>query len=114
MADNISNIEAADNLEEPVNTVDPKEINKARKKHARTRADRLRFVEAAMSHSEGRAWFLDLLNRCRVFNQPFVDGDPHKTSFRCGELNIGNQVLSDIQDAAPDKYIVMIQEGNLR
>lgn len=111
MADKIDILEASENLEEVYDTSDPKSVNKARKKASRTRADRLRFVEAAMSHEEGRAWFYDLLNRCKVFNQPFVDGDPHKTSFKCGELNIGNQILADIMDAAPDRYSIMVQEG---
>lgn len=114
MADPIDVIEATDNLEEAIDTADPQAVNKARKKASRTRADRLRFVEAAMSHAEGRSWFFDLLNRCRVFHHPFVDGDPHKTSFRCGELNVGNQVLADIQDAAPDKYTVMVNEGRIK
>lgn len=114
MADQIDQIEAADNLVDVVDTADPKAVNRARKKAARTRADRLRFVEAAMGTEEGRAWYFDLLNRCRVFNQPFTDGDPHKTSFKCGELNIGNQVLADILDAAPDKFVTMNTEGRNR
>jgi hypothetical protein len=112
MGDRIATIEATDNLEQSYDTSDPAAVNKQRKKDSRTRANRLKFVQAAMSHEEGRAWFHNLLTRCRVFNHPFVSGDPHATSFRCGELNIGNQILGDIQEAAPDKYIVMIEEGS--
>lgn len=97
--------------EEFVDTADKEQVNKARKKSARTRAERLEFIKAAMSVEPGRSWFYDLLVRCRCFNQPFIAGDPHATSFRCGELNIGNMVLDDIQTAAPEDYLKMITEN---
>lgn len=111
MVDEVRVIQAEDETREDYDTSDPKMVNKARKKAARTRADRLEFVKASMEFEQGRAWFFDILNRCRVFGMPYIAGDTHGTSFRCGELNIGNQILSDIQDAAPSKYITMIQEN---
>jgi GrpB-like predicted nucleotidyltransferase (UPF0157 family) len=110
MADSISNIEAAENLEEVYDTSDPKAVNKARKKASRTRADRLRFVAAGMEHEEGRSWFYDHLNRCHIFNRSF-DPDPYVHAYKAGEVNVGLQLLLDIQDAAPDKYLVMITEN---
>lgn len=110
MSDQIKVIEAEDNLEQPYDTSDTEQVVRAKKRSARTRADRLEFVRAAMSHEQGRAWFYDLLNKCKVINTPFTD-DPYRTAFKCGEQNIGLQVLSDIQDAAPELYIVMVKEA---
>ena len=91
-------------------TSDPQEVNKAKKRASRTRADRLRFVEAAMTTKEGRAWFYDLLVRCKTISTPFVE-DPYRSAFNQGMQNIGLQVLSDIQDSAPNEYIKMITEN---
>lgn len=114
MADSIQQDQAANELDESYDTSDPKAVNTARKKSARTRADRLQFIQAAMLHEQGRAWYYDILKRCHIFNQPYVIGDPHGTSFKCGELNIGIQILADIQDAAPDKYILMVTENKTK
>lgn len=103
--------QAEEEQAEAYDTSDPSQVNKARKKAARTRADRLEFIKAAMSVEQGRAWFYDILNRCHILRQPFVAGDPHSTSFRCGEMNIGAMILDDIQTAAPDDYIKMVREN---
>lgn len=113
MVDEVQVNKANEEAEEAYNTSDPAQVNKARKRAARTRADRLEFVKAAMDVEQGRAWFYDLLARCRVFNLPF-NADPYITAFKCGELNVGNQVLSDIQDANPDQYVRMVREGRNR
>ncbi len=109
MVDVVKVNEANEAAEETYNTSEPEQVNKARKKYARTRADRLHFVSAAMTTEQGRAWFYDILIRCKVFNTPFTN-DPYDTAFKCGTQNIGLQVLDDIQTAAPKEYTLMIQE----
>lgn len=99
--------------EQTVDTSDPIEVNKARKKDARTRADRLHFVQAAMTTEQGRAWFYDLLLFTKVIKTPF-DEDPYRTAFLCGQQNVGLRVLSDIQVSAPEEYLMMIQENKTR
>lgn len=107
-------LEANEPAEQSYDTSDPEAVNKKSKRSARTRADRLEFVKAAMQHPQGRAWFYDTILRCRVFNNPFNADDQHTTSFRCGELNIGLQILDDIQTAAPEKYTLMISENKTK
>lgn len=96
--------------EETVDTSDPQAVNKSKKRAARKRADRLKFIEAAMGLEEGRAWFYDLLVFCKVFQGPF-SSDPYQTAFLCGEQNIGLRVLDDIQTAAPKQYLTMVSEN---
>lgn len=113
MADPVLINEAAEAAEESYDTSDGQAVNKARKKSARTRADRLKFVEAAMVHEQGRAWFYDVLLYCHVFKNSF-DPDPYTTAFRCGEHNIGLRILDDIQTASPDNYLKMVTENKSR
>lgn len=110
MVDKIAVNEAEEVAEETYDTSDPKAVNTIRKKAARTRADRLKFVEAAMSHEQGRAWFYDILLYCHIFRNSFED-DPYRTAFKCGENNIGLRILDDVQTAAPDNYLLMVKEN---
>lgn len=106
-----NNIAEEENKEEQFyDTSEPLQVNKAKKKAARTRADRLEFVAAAMTTPQGRAWFYDTLVRCKVFNTPFQD-DPYRTAFNCGQNTVGLMILDDIQMSAPSEYITMIKEN---
>ena len=96
--------------EEQYDTSDREQVNKARKRSARTRADRLKFVEAGMTMPEGRAWFYDFLMRCHIFSTPF-DDDPYRHAYRAGEANIGLQLLSDVQEVSAQNYVKMIAEN---
>ncbi len=111
MSDPVAENQAVEEQVEAYDTSDPVSVNKARKKSARTRADRLEFVKASMSFEQGRSWFYDQLVRCHIFQTPFISGDSHNTAFRCGEHNIGLMILDDIQTAAPTDYIKMISEN---
>lgn len=113
MTDLVEDLPQVPLIEDNYDTSDREQVNKARKKASRTRADRLKFVEAAMTMEQGRAWFYDFLIRCHVFNTPF-DDDPYRHAYRAGEANVGLQVLSDIQEAASANYIKMIQENKSR
>lgn len=112
MVDQIAVNQATEETEESYDTSDQKQVNKARKKEARKRADRLKFIEAAMSHEQGRAWFYDMLLFCKVINTPYSD-NPYDTAFKCGMQNVGLRILLDLQDAAPDRYLDMVKEARL-
>jgi hypothetical protein len=113
MVNLIKENQATEEQDADYDTSDKEQVNKVRKKYARTRADRLKFIEAAMSHEQGRAWFYDVLLFCKVFQGPFTD-DPYKTAFLCGEQNVGLRILDDIQTAAPDNYNKMISENKTK
>ena len=100
-------------IDEPVDTSDREAVNKSRKKAARTRTDRLEFIKAAMQHEQGRAWFYDVLEFCRVVATPF-SSDPYNTAFKCGMQNVGLKILADIQDASPDEYMLMVKEARTK
>lgn len=111
MVDPIKVQEAQEAQEESYDTSDNKQVNIKRKKAARTRADRLKFIQAAMQHEQGRAWFCDIINRCRVFDNTFYGEETHNTAFKLGEQNIGKMILSDVLEAAPEQYMTMMSEN---
>lgn len=113
MSDNILTEQMTSEQEETFDTSDPVSVNTARKKSARTRADRLRFIEAGMQHEQGRSWFYDVLLFCHVFKNSF-DSDPYVTAFKCGEHNVGLRILDDIQTASPENYLKMISENKTK
>lgn len=96
--------------EQSYDTSDKEQVNTARKKASRTKADRLKFIAAAMTHEQGRAWYYDILSFCKIYSGCFAD-DPYRTAFLCGQANVGARILSDIQEAAPENYLQMLKEN---
>lgn len=110
MSDPVLENQYSEQAEEAYDTSDKESVNKARKKYARKRADRLKYVQASMQFPEGRAWFYDYLVFAKVFQTAFSE-DPYKTAFNLGQQNIGLMLLDDIQTAAPKEYVLMINEN---
>lgn len=97
--------------EPPFDAADPKAVNSARKKAVRIRKKRLNFVKTMMNDPEGRLWVYDLIVNCHTFGNPLVLCDPYATHFNIGMANVGKMVLADINEAAPEKYMQMMREG---
>jgi len=90
---------------------DEKQVKKARKQAEIDKAFELDVIKGVMQTIPGRKWVYTLLNRCHIYSTPFSPGQQDVTDFKCGEQNIGNQLLADVQEAAPDLYMQMIQEA---
>lgn len=111
MGDPIQELEAKEALEKPYDAGDPEQVNTARKKAGRKKAERLRVVEALMQHEQGRRWVYEWMQACHIYGNPVVMGDPHATYFNLGQENIGKWLLSDVVAAAPDNYLLMLEEN---
>lgn len=90
---------------------DEKQVKKARKEAEHGEALKLDEIRKVMQSSPGRQWMYGLLERCHCYSTSFIAGAPDASAFREGERNIGLQLLIDIQNAAPDLYLTMIQEA---
>ena len=95
----------------PYDTADPAAVNAARKKDARKRRERLDVVAGLMDLKQGRAWMYGWMEACHIFQTSFLAGQPDATAFKEGERNIGLRILADVMAAAPEKYIVMMDEA---
>lgn len=90
---------------------DENQVKKARKQAELDNALKLDEIRKVMQSVPGRAWIYSWLERCHCFSTSFVQGFPDATAFGEGERNIGLQLLVDVQVAAPDLYLTMIQEA---
>ena len=59
-----------------------------------------------MRDERGQRFVWRLLGMTGVFRNPFTGNS--ETFFRCGEQNIGQQLMSEIHTLCPEKYIDMI------
>lgn len=64
-----------------------------------------------LSAARGRKFLFYLLGVARVGQQPFAP-NALQMSFNCGELNVGQKLLSDILSAQPEGWILMQKEAN--
>ncbi len=90
---------------------DEKQVKKARKQAEFDKALELDVIKNVMASAPGRRWIYSWLERCHIYGNTFILGAPDGTAFNCGEENIGKQLLADVQTAAPDLYLTMIQEA---
>lgn len=78
-----------------------------------TRQQRLREesdFKFIMGSKQGRRYVWRLLGMTGLFRNPFA-GEPGATAFRCGEQNIGQQVIAEIHGLCPERYIDMLKEA---
>ncbi len=90
---------------------DAKSVKDLQRSAKTTAMRRKEAVLKFMSDKEGRAWFYDLLVKCHIYRNPFST-DPIQMAFSCGEMNIGQQVLVELESADPSLYLQMIKEGH--
>lgn len=90
---------------------DEEQVEEARKKAEVTNAMKLNVLRNLMGIPAGRAWIYSVLDRCHIYGNPFVPGQADSTAFNLGEANIGRIFLADVQEAASEFYLTMLQEA---
>ena len=63
-----------------------------------------------MQQKIGRRFVFRLLSDTGVFRNPYVDGNSEGTSFKCGEMNVGQRYLASIMRLCPELFHIMIKE----
>lgn len=111
MVDPVATHQAEEEAQTPYDASDPQQVNTARKKASRKNAKRLEVVAALMQHKDGRRWIHEQLDWCHIYGNPVIPGDTHATYFNLGQENIGKRLLADVVAAAPEQYILMLQEA---
>ena len=95
------------------NATSRKDIRRAEKESQIDETMRIDFLRAAMSTTQGRAYFYDHLEFCHLFTDPFT-GDALLEAYRKGERNVGLRIFADLLAHCPDYYIQMVKEANDR
>lgn len=82
---------------------------------ARTEKDRIaKLIEIAdfrfvMSHKQGRRFVWRLLGKTGIFRSTFSDSHP-AASFMEGQRNFGLDLLKDVNEHTPERYIELLTE----
>ena len=64
-----------------------------------------------MGHKQGRRFMWRLLSLTGLHKTPYQMGSPEgDTAFRCGEQNIGQQLMAEIHTLCPERYNEMVGE----
>jgi hypothetical protein len=61
-----------------------------------------------MSDARGRRFMWRLLGLTGLYRNPFTGNS--ETFFRCGSMSIGQNLLAQITELAPEAYLKMIEE----
>ena len=93
------------------NASDTRQIKAATKRSKSDRALDDGVLLMIMTTQNGRAWIWRHLGRCHAFQTTYT-GDNNATNFRCGEANIGLELIADLLRACPDQFIFMMREAN--
>lgn len=98
--------------DEPLRDVsDPKAIQAALKT-AKSFDDRAREgLHNMMRDPNGRAWLYRMLDVCHPFRNAF-SSDALIMAHNCGEVNIGLQIIADMQECSPELYLQTMKENN--
>ncbi len=62
-----------------------------------------------MGRKQGRRYMWRLLAMTGLFRNPFT-GNREATDFRCGEMNIGQQLFAELHQICPEHYQTMVRE----
>lgn len=95
----------------PYDAGDPQDVKAAIKESKRWDDKRARVLLGILGSEDGRRWLREVLELCRIGDNPFSK-DSLVMSFRCGEINVGNQVMAQLMNASPKLYMRMMQEAN--
>lgn len=96
-----------------VDAGDPQDIAHATKRAKSRESAHKNTVERLLSTPSGRMWVYDHLAGCGIFRNPF-SLEALAMAFSCGEMNVGQKMLAEVQRWCPEQYKVMIEEENAR
>jgi hypothetical protein len=92
---------------DPLGTELDADASKERDKKRAKQLEDLRFV---LGDARGRRVINRLLEKTGVYRNPFTGNS--ETYFRCGEMNIGQFLVAEVQSVSPDSYINLLKEFN--
>lgn len=80
------------------------------KEQKNKRAKELEDLRYVLNDQRGRRVINRLLEKTGVYRNPFTGNS--ETYFRCGEMNIGQFIVSEVQSVSPDSYTNLLKEFN--
>lgn len=91
------------------NAADPKQVKAAARKERIIENEELRDIRFILKSKEGRRFLWRYLSKCGIFKQSFTGNS--ETFFNEGKRAIGLMLLTEITEASPDAYVLMMKES---
>ena len=88
---------------------DPEQVERAKQKAESLNDRRLNDIREVLNTRRGRRFFWRYLEICGVYKTS--NADQHQIFFNEGMRNIGLQLLADLNEAAPEVYLIMLREA---
>jgi hypothetical protein len=92
---------------DPLNSDIETDLSKEQKNKRAKELEDLRYV---LNDPRGRRVINRLLEKTGVYRNPFTGNS--ETYFRCGEMNIGQFIVAEVQSVSPDSYTNLLKEFN--
>lgn len=92
------------------NAANASQVNDADYKKRSAREKELDDVRVILNLKEGRRFVWRYLSECGVFQTSFT-GQSNQTFFNEGSRNVGLKLLADVNEANPESYVTMVNEG---
>jgi len=93
---------------------DKEQVEKAEEKERLREQIRAQAWRAILNSPDGRQVLQEILQRCGVWTNPYDPTNPHNTDFRCGEMNVGQFLLKQIDVFHADALWQMRREETKR
>ena len=87
------------------------QVKKAKQKTESLNDQKLNDVREIMNSVRGRRFYWRLMAKCGIFHNNFHGEKTHDTAYDLGQRNIGLQLLADVNEAAPEAYLIMLRES---
>lgn len=95
---------------DPVDLVGQEEAaNETKRLQKHERSKEVEDFSWVMADARGRRFMYRLLEQTGLYRNPFT-GNSH-TFFNCGQMNVGQWLMSEIHEHTPDAYMAMINEA---
>lgn len=92
------------------NAADEGQVKEASVKVKKGRNQEIQDIAFILNDKRGRRFFWRYLSTCGVFKSS-ADNSGSWTYFNEGRRNVGLQLLSDMDEAAPEAYSLMLKES---
>lgn len=93
----------------PYNSSDEQSVNNARKAAVLRESNRLDTMKALMLHENGREVVFDMI-KCAIVGNPARIESAEATFYNLGLEAKARQIFYDVIKAAPEEFVMMIQE----
>lgn len=91
------------------NAADKDQVRRAQKKEQSDHERRLNDLRYVLNDRRGRRFLWKTMSDCGIFQTSF-SSSTNVTFFNEGQRNVGLKILSDLNEAAPEVYVLMCEE----